>query len=165
MPKTANATVAPKRVAETPSPVATATPPPATPPAEEVPSASADTNLKQKFYDGLCADGLQFSADAVMACDVELKGGELVLRGPKGSLFSLRDPKVQTVATQVAGKPVKVRLEAGAAAASSGVVTKSTNGKDTDSALRERALEHPGVKRFQELFPDAQVRTVRNLNE
>jgi hypothetical protein len=31
--------------------------------------------------------------------------------------------------------------------------------------LRERALEHPGVKRFQELFPDAQVRTVRNLNE
>jgi hypothetical protein len=100
-----------------------------------------------------------------MQCEAELKGGELVLTGPKGSLFSLKDPKVQAVAAQVAGKPVKIRLEAGAAAASSGVVTKSSNGKDTDSALRERALEHPGVKRFQELFPDAQVRTVRNLNE
>jgi hypothetical protein len=26
-------------------------------------------------------------------------------------------------------------------------------------------LSHPDVKRFQELFPGAQVRTVRNLNE
>jgi len=129
------------------------------------PVAATDGNLKQNFYDALCTAGLQFSADALMQCQVELKGAELVLTGPKGSLFSLRDPKVQTVAAQVAGKPVKVRLEAGEAAASSGVVTKSGNGKDTDSAVRERALEHPGVKRFQELFPDAQVRTVRNLNE
>ncbi len=151
-----------------PEPVAAATPvipnpEPASP--AEAPAAATDGSLKQNFYDALCTAGLQFSADALMQCEVELKGGELVLTGPKGSLFSLRDPKVQTVAAQVAGKPVKIRLEAGAAAASSGVVTKSSNGKDTDSALRERALEHPGVKRFQELFPDAQVRTVRNLNE
>ncbi|MFL6450772.1 MAG: DNA polymerase III subunit gamma/tau [Bryobacteraceae bacterium] len=164
LPKLANVTGAPKPVAETPRPVAAAVQPESTPAPVEI-SEALDSSLKQKFYDGLCGAGLQFSADAVMECEVELKGGELVLRGPKGSLFSLKDPKVQTVATQVVGKAVKVRLEAGAAAASTGVVTKSTNGKDTDSALRERALEHPGVKRFQELFPDAQVRTVRNLNE
>src|SRR4051794_19528813 len=151
-----------------PEPLAAATvqtPRPSAPPPPELPSAPADANLKQSLYDALCAAGMQFSADALMQCDVELKGGELVLRGPKGSLFSLRDPKVQTVGTQVAGKPVKVRLEAGEAAVSSVVVAKSANGKDTDSALRERALEHPGVKRFQELFPNAQVRTVRNLSE
>ncbi|MFL6417270.1 MAG: DNA polymerase III subunit gamma/tau, partial [Bryobacteraceae bacterium] len=129
------------------------------------PGPVSDASLKQNFYDALCAAGLQFSADALMQCDIELKGGDLVLKGPKGSLFSLRDPKVQTVAAQVAGRPVKVRLEAGEAAATSGVVTKPSNGNDNESALRERALEHPGVKRFQELFPDAQVRTVRNLNE
>ena len=28
-----------------------------------------------------------------------------------------------------------------------------------------RALSHPEVKRFQEIFPDAQVRTVRNLKD
>ena len=28
-----------------------------------------------------------------------------------------------------------------------------------------RALSHPEVKRFQEVFPDAQVRTVRNLKD
>jgi hypothetical protein len=31
--------------------------------------------------------------------------------------------------------------------------------------VSERALAHPEVKRFQELFPDAQVRVVRNLKE
>jgi hypothetical protein len=29
----------------------------------------------------------------------------------------------------------------------------------------ERALAHPEVRRFQEMFPDAQVRVVRNLKE
>jgi hypothetical protein len=29
--------------------------------------------------------------------------------------------------------------------------------------VSERALAHPEVKRFQETFPDAQVRAVRNL--
>jgi DNA polymerase-3 subunit gamma/tau len=165
------ATVAPPSPSTTAPPRPVADPPQAAPasaaaPASQAPpSPSAEGDLKQRFYDALCSGGLQFSADALMQCDVELKGGELVIKGPKGSLFSLKDPKVQTVGTQVAGKPVKIRLETGAAAASSGIVAKSTNGKDTDSALRERALEHPGVKRFQELFPDAQVRTVRNLNE
>jgi len=162
-PPSAPAAIPPRPISEAPG----AAPPPSADVSQQQaasPSA-ADGDLKQRFYDALSSAGLQFSADALMQCEVELKGGELVLKGPKGSLFSLRDPKVQTVGAQVAGKPVKVRFEAGEAAASSGIVTKSTNGKDSDSALRERALEHPGVKRFQELFPDAQVRTVRNLNE
>jgi len=167
LPKIATS-VAPlsKPAADTPAP-ASATPaePSPKPSGAEVPPPTGGGDLKQNFYHALCAGGLQFSADALMQCDAELKGGDLVLRGPKGSLFSLRDPKVQTVAAQVLGKPLKIRLEAGEAAASSGIVAKASNGKDTDSALRERALDHPGVKRFQELFPNAQVRTVRNLNE
>jgi hypothetical protein len=31
--------------------------------------------------------------------------------------------------------------------------------------VSERALAHPEVRRFQETFPDAQVRVVRNLKE
>jgi hypothetical protein len=31
--------------------------------------------------------------------------------------------------------------------------------------VAERALAHPEVRRFQEMFPDAQIRTVRNLKE
>jgi len=42
-----------------------------------------------------------------------------------------------------------------------------TGGKPVadENDSRQRALSHPGVMRFQELFPGAQVRTVRNLNE
>jgi hypothetical protein len=34
-----------------------------------------------------------------------------------------------------------------------------------EEEVSQRALSHPDVQRFQELFPDAQVRAVRNLKE
>ncbi len=107
---------------------------------------------------------MHHSADLIQQCDVRLEGNDLLIRAPKTMLLFLKtDADIQRVAVQVAGKPVRVRVEAGenitaAPVASSGPTTQ-------DSELRERALSHPGVKRFQELFPDAQVRTVRNLNE
>ena len=61
------------------------------------------------------------------------------------------------------GKPVRIRFEI-----AENVVAKpiaARNNPAEDAAFRDRAMSHPGVKRFQELFPDAQVRTVRNLNE
>ena len=79
-------------------------------------------------------------------------------------MLLLKDPVVDRVAAQVAGKPVRIRLEAGenVKAAAVPVVEKPPSG---ESEIRQRALSHPSVKRFQELFPGAQVRTVRNLNE
>ena len=70
----------------------------------------------------------------------------------------------QRIASDVIGKPVRVRIEVGEGvkAASAPVSEASAIG---ETELRARALSHPGVKRFQELFPGAQVRTVRNLNE
>lgn len=160
----------PQPVAGTLQPLAEKPQPVEARPSDLVPTGTPEKttesgDLKQSIYDSLCAAGMQFSADAILPCEVEIKGGDLVVRGPKGSLFSLKDPKIQAIATQAVGKPMKVRLEIGEAAASTATTTKTANGKDEDSALRERALEHPGVKRFQELFPDAHVRTVRNLNE
>jgi hypothetical protein len=80
-------------------------------------------------------------------------------------LLSLKEPKLETIASEVIGKRVAIRTEA---SADSLPVTSAEPPSATsagNSALRERALSHPGVKRFQELFPDAQIRTVRNLNE
>jgi len=34
-----------------------------------------------------------------------------------------------------------------------------------EDEVSQRALAHPEVRRFQELFPGAQVRAVRNLKE
>lgn len=126
----------------------------------------AQTDLRQQLHDALADAGMNFSADAIQRSDVSLEGNEVVVRAPKAMMLALKDAAVQRMAAQVTRRPVKVRLEinentaAGPATAASAAPAAST-----DTELRERALSHPAVKRFQELFPGAQVRTVRNLNE
>ena len=135
-------------------------PPPAVEPAREKPLTG---DLKSDLQAALRNVGLAFSADAIAQAEIELRGSDMVIRAPKAMLLALKDAAVQRLASDVAGKAVRVKVEAGenmtvAAPAPS-------NPADGDEGLRERALSHPGVKRFQELFPGAQVRAVRNLNE
>ena len=44
-------------------------------------------------------------------------------------------------------------------------VSRQLATKPKEDDVLERALAHPEVQRFQEIFPDAQVRAVRNLKE
>jgi hypothetical protein len=106
---------------------------------------------------------MQHTADAIQHSDVSRDGNTVLIRSTKGSLLMLKDASLERIASQLAGTPVRVRLEA----------TDRPNGPSmeapapvaSENELRQRALSHPGVKRFQELFPGAQVRTVRNLDE
>ncbi len=120
-------------------------------------------DLRQDLHAALSKEGLNFSADAILQADVSAQGSELLVRGAKTLSFALKDPAIQRVASQVLGKSVRVKFEVGESSKAAAPVVARTGGDDPD--LRTRALSHPGVKRFQELFPDAQVRTVRNLNE
>jgi hypothetical protein len=133
-------------------------------PAVAPPVAIAPTgDLRQDLHAALSKEGLTFSADAILQADVSTQGSELLVRGAKTLSIALRDPAIQRVASQVLGKPVRVKFEVGESSKAAAPVVARSAGDDPD--LRARALSHPGVKRFQELFPDAQVRTVRNLNE
>jgi DNA polymerase III subunit gamma/tau len=125
--------------------------------------ATAVGDFKQQLYDALVKEQLNFSADAVQKAEITLQGSELLVRAAKLLSFALKDPAIQRIGSQVAGKPIRVRFEAAENIAAAPVAQKKSAAEDTD--LRERALSHPGVKRFQELFPDAQVRAIRNLNE
>jgi DNA polymerase-3 subunit gamma/tau len=127
------------------------------------PAQSGD--LAKDLHDALCSAGMTFSADAVRQSEVRLQGGEVTIRAPKTMLLALRDAGVQRIASQVVGKPVKLRVEAGDNLTVCAPMAAPENNSDTSSDIRERALSHPGVKRFQELFPGAQIRNVRNLNE
>lgn len=144
--------------------------PPAPPPprAEEsaaVPTDNAPTgDLKQDLQNALTAGGMKFSADAVAQSEVSLEGGDLVIRAPKAMTLALRDAAVQRIAAQVLGKPVRLRVEADASMKAAATPARDENAAD-NAELRARALEHPGVKRFQELFPGSQIRAVRNLSE
>jgi len=122
-------------------------------------------NLQADLHDAFRNAGMEYSADAIQQCEVQLQGGDLILRAPKAALMSLRDTAVQNVASQAIGRPVRIRLEPG-----EGKTLPPSNGASEpvpagDADVRERALSHPSVKHFQELFPGAQIRAVRNLNE
>ncbi len=137
------------------------------PPAFQAPVKPAPQNgdLRQSFYDALCAAGMNHSADAIQRSEVRLDGADFIIRCPKPMTLYLKDPAVQKVASQIAGKPVRLKLEIADNVAAAPVVAEAAKPPGDDQEIRERALSHPGVKRFQELFPDAHVRTVRNLNE
>ncbi len=150
-----------------------------TTPAQPIPSAENDVSaemekvtetqpaaqdMRQTLHDALCEAGLQFSADAVQHSELTLNGNDLLIRAPKNMVLSLKDPGVQKIAVQVTGKPVRLKVEAGENLKAFTPMAETKAAGD-DAAVREKALSHPGVKRFQELFPGAQVRTVRNLKE
>jgi DNA polymerase-3 subunit gamma/tau len=129
-----------------------------------VAKSKAPEDLAQLLYSALTNAKLDFTADAVQHSEITLEGSDLLIRAPKPMLLSLKDPAVQQMASEIVGKPVRVRLESGENVIANPVEMPAAEpGPDAD--IRERALSHPGVKRFQELFPDSHVRTVRNLNE
>jgi hypothetical protein len=126
--------------------------------------AAATSDFAGDLESGLRAAGLSFSADAVAQSEVSVGGSEVLIRCAPALMMALRDASVQRTATQILKRPVKIRLEAGQTNKAAPIVAAPER-TPTEDAFRERALSDPSVKRFQELFPDAQIRTVRNLNE
>jgi len=61
---------------------------------------------------------------------------------------------------RLTGKTMKITVKTGEAAAA-----PVASAPAREDEVTERALSNPEVQRFQELFPDSHVRTVRNLRE
>ena len=137
-------------------------PPPATLQATAPPGAG---DLQRSLINALNDLGLQFIADAVAHSNVELKGNELIFvvaaRADKMAIES----DVPKVVQQVIGRVVKVTAKIGTPVSTGAIEMPPPPKKADESEVAERALAHPEVKRFTELFPDAHVRTVRNLKE
>jgi DNA polymerase-3 subunit gamma/tau len=103
-------------------------------------------------------------ADAVEHCEVVESANEVIFTTSKVFQMFLKDPVLDATVKRVTGRPVRVTVKIGDVSAAPAPSTpKPSSGLEGETA--ERALSHPEVKRFQELFPDAQVRTVRNLKE
>ena len=63
------------------------------------------------------------------------------------------------------GKSMRVKIIFGQPVLSDAPAAPGPKAKLGDEEVSQRALSHPEVQKFQELFPDAQVRAVRNLKE
>ena len=154
---------APKAVppaAPTAPPVKPLTPPPTPPP----PAVSG--SLKQRLHAHLTEAGVMMSADAVEHADVAEAQGEVIFTAPPEYSLALKDGALAKALQAVLGRPVKVKVVAGQATASPAgeTVQKKKPDSNISEEAEKRALAHPEVQKFQELFPDAQIRAVRDLS-
>ncbi len=139
---------------------APAAPPPAAPPPAASPAPALSGDLRSRLHAALLEARQMHIADAVEHSEISESGQELIVTTPKMYVLYLKQPDFEAAARRVLGRPVRITVRAGEAAAAP--LSSAPAGED---ALRERALSHPEVRRFQEEFPGSQVRAVRNLRE
>jgi len=101
--------------------------------------------------------GMQTTADAIEHSEVTESNGKLIFVTPDDYRLFMNEKDILKVVQTAAGQAMRFEITFGTPKASAAPLEKA---KDDVS---ERALAHPEVKRFQELFPDAHVRQVRNL--
>ena len=103
---------------------------------------------------------MQFTADAVEHSQIIELNNELQFTTPEEFKLAMNEKDILKVVQKAAGRPMRVKITFGAPN-----VIPGPRPKPPQDDVSERALAHPEVRRFQELFPDAQVRVVRNLKE
>jgi DNA polymerase-3 subunit gamma/tau len=125
-----------------------------------LPQAQQASPWKDRLHSALTELGMQFTADAVEHSQITESNGELLFATPEEFKLALNEKDILKVVQKVAGRPMRVKVTAGTAN-----VTETPKIRPPRDDVSERALSHPEVQRFQEMFPDAQVRVVRNLKE
>ena len=144
-----------------PSPRESARKPEAVP---SFPAASVEGDFRTRLLATLQESKLTHVADAVGHSEVAETPAEITFTAPKMYQMFLKGQEFEAAVRRVAGRTVRITLKVGEAASTPSPAPKPAAGPAKDEAA-ERALAHPEVKRFQELFPESQVRAVRNLKE
>ena len=108
---------------------------------------------------------MKFTADALEHSIVNEEGGLIQVTTPKEYSLSMTEADLRKAAQQALGRPVRVKIMIGEVVAPQAMSTPQARGPKAEEETTQRALAHPDVQRFQELFPDSQVRAVRNLKE
>jgi DNA polymerase III subunit gamma/tau len=126
--------------------------------ASEPPQASVPSGpWRDRLHAALLDARLQFTADAVEHSQVIESNGELQFVTPPEFSLAMNEKDILKVVQKIAGRPMRIKI----AFDTPEVVAAPLQKKKDD--VSERALADPDVRRFQEVFPDAQLRTVRDL--
>jgi DNA polymerase-3 subunit gamma/tau len=138
----------------------------AAPPAAISSPVAASGDLRTRLHAALIEAKQMHVADALEHSDVVEAGNEILFTTPAMYTFYLKQPDFEAAVRKVLGRPVKLTVKAGEAAHSPvAAASPSQTAAPKEDEVTARALSHPEVRKFQELFPDSQVRTVRNLRE
>lgn len=155
------AAAAPKAPSAPPRPTPASSPASLAPaPSSHAPSSSGD--FRARLHNALLEANQKNLADVIERVEVAESPNEVALTGTKMDQLFLKDAQLDAAIKRVAGRPIRVVVKVGEPAVSAAPVAPRAARQDDTT---ERALGHPEVKRFQELFPGSQVRQVRNLKE
>jgi DNA polymerase-3 subunit gamma/tau len=134
-----------------PAPVAAAGPPSA---------PSPDDDWREKLQSAMVKAGLQFSADAMGHASAALVNNQLTITAPKQFQLDLGREEILTALKQLGHPSLRFNVVFGDVQSVAKVAPKPA----AQDEVTERALGHPEVQRFRELF-GGEVRNVRNLKE
>jgi DNA polymerase III subunit gamma/tau len=138
---------------------ATAPVPP--PPAPGAPP-SADDDWRAKLHTAMVEAGMTFSADAIAQSEAALVNNELQITAPKQFQLDLGQEEIRTALKHLGHPALRFKVTFGQVAGAPAPLQKPV--AKAEDEVTERALAHPEVKRFRELF-GGEVRTVRNLKD
>jgi DNA polymerase III subunit gamma/tau len=144
------------------APAASAGPSEATPVAPAVPSPSDD--WRAKLHRAMTEAGLTFSADAIAQAEVGLVNNELQITAPKQFQLDLGRDEIMTALKHLGFPSLRFKVNFGEVKAAAAMQKPAPKPAQNETEVTERALAHPEVQRFRELF-GGEVRTVRNLKE
>ncbi|MBL0160577.1 MAG: DNA polymerase III subunit gamma/tau [Bryobacterales bacterium] len=141
-----------------------APPPPPPPPAAARPAAPAGP-----LKDRLIAELKEIRAGAMTVQAVE---DSQLIESPAGVEFiatraakmGLMSKDLDRALTKLMGRAVKATITINETAAAPPAARAAEDAGGAEEA-RQRALAHPDVQKFQEMFPESQVRGVRDLKE
>jgi DNA polymerase-3 subunit gamma/tau len=126
----------------------------------EAPPAMAVGDPRARLHSYLHEKGLTHLADAVENAAIEIAGAELAVVTAKSYALYFNDAGFESAVREVFGRPLRIKVAVGDAAPPAIHLAPSA-GEDQATS---RALAHPEVRRFQEVF-GGEVRKVRNLKE
>ena len=127
---------------------------------EAPPTTAGDP--RERLHSYLHEKGLTHLADAVENATIEIAGTELTIVTAKSYALYFKDTAFESAVREVLGRPLRIKVTAGDTAHSAPAIHLAPSAGEDQAA--SRALAHPEVRRFQEVF-GGEVRKVRNLKE
>ena len=148
------------------TPPARSAAPPFTPTPTPTPRAQAmEGDYRSRLLAALLEAKQSHLADALEHTEINETPAEISFTTPKMYQLFIKQADFEATAKRVAGRPVRVTIKVGDPTASVAPVAARTPVAAQPNEAMDRALANPEVQRFQEVFPDAQVRNVRNLKD
>jgi hypothetical protein len=107
--------------------------------------------------------GLAYTADAIEHSEVTAGHQELRFVTPREYRLSMKEAEIRKALAKLGAPALKIEIQFVESAAPAQAVA-TLEGSRAEDELARRALEHPEVKRFREIF-GGHVRAVRNLKQ